>query len=149
MTKPVLIAILCGGFVAGTLDIGAAALISLADPLVILRAVASGALGKDAFAGGASVSALGMILQWAMSLIIAAIYVTAATNIPNLSRRWIGAGLSYGAVVFFVMNYVVVPLSQAPFKTNTTLRSFLLNLLAMLLFGLIIAFFARRLRSAT
>lgn len=144
MNKHLAIAILYGGFVAGTLDIGAAALIGWIDPLIVLRAVASGLLGKAAFSGGVSVSALGMVLQWMMSLVIAAIYVIASTRIPSLTRRWIPASLGYGVVVFFVMNYVVMPLSQAPFKTNTTARSFILNLLAMLLFGLIVGFFAQR-----
>jgi len=37
-----------GGVVAGTLDIGAAALINWASPALILRFVASGLLGKTA-----------------------------------------------------------------------------------------------------
>lgn len=144
MIKRALAAIVYGGFVAGTLDIGVAALISWLSPAVILRAVASGALGKAAFSDGASAAALGMTLQWAMSLIIAAIYVIASACIPSLSRRWIPASLGYGVVVFFVVNYAVVPLSKAPFKTNSTAQSFVLNLLAMLLFGLIIGFFTQR-----
>jgi hypothetical protein len=55
-------------------------------------------------------------------------------------------------VIFVVMNYVVVPLSAAPFRprldfhellTAFTPYKFVANLLAMILFGLIIAFLMR------
>jgi len=44
--RALLIAILWGGFVAGTIDIGAAALINRLSPVIILHAIASGLLGK-------------------------------------------------------------------------------------------------------
>lgn len=144
MTRQTLAAILCGGFIAGTIDIGAAALINALSPFVILQVVARGVLGKASYSGGIHSAALGMILQWAMSLLIAAIFVFAATRMPILRQRWIAAGLAYGVVVFFVMNYVVMPLSRIGSSPHFTASTFAMNMLAMLLFGLIIAFFARR-----
>lgn len=136
------VAILYGGFVAGSLDILAAALINWLNPLIIMRAIASGLLGRAAFQGGLPVAALGLLLQWAMSMLIAAIFVFAAGRMSWLSQRWITAGLLYGVVVFVVMEYVVVPLSAAA-KPHFTALSLVENVLAMLLFGLIVAFFAR------
>lgn len=138
-----LVAILYGGFVAGTIDIGAASLINGISPLIILRAIASGLLGKAAFQGGMPISLLGLVLQWAMSLLIAAIFVFAARQLTWLNRRWVSAGMLYGVVVFAVMEYIVVPLSAAWPKPHFTTQSFIENLLAMMLFGLIVAFFAR------
>ena len=46
------LAVLYGGFVAGSLDVLAAALINRINPLIILRAIASGLLGREAFQGG-------------------------------------------------------------------------------------------------
>jgi uncharacterized membrane protein YagU involved in acid resistance len=135
-------AILYGGFIAGTLDIGAAALINMISPVVILKAIASGVLGKPAFAGGASVAVLGLVLQWAMSLLIAAIFVFAARRLPRLVLHWPTWGVAYGVVVFFVMNYVVRPLSAAWPKTHFTPAQFVENMLAMFLFGLIVAYCA-------
>ena len=143
MSRPNLIAILYGGFIAGTLDIGAAALINWLSPFVILQVVARGVLGKASYSGGTYSATLGMLLQWAMSLLIAAIFVFAATRMPILRRRWIAAGLAYGVVVFFVMNYVVMPLSMVGSSPHFTISTFAMNMLAMLLFGLIIAFFAQ------
>ncbi|CAM5607045.1 hypothetical protein [Rhodanobacter lindaniclasticus] len=139
----VLYSIACGGLVAGSVDIGVAALIDRVDPMVILRAIASGLLGPAAFRGGVIVSLLGLVLQWVMSLLIAAIFVMAARRMTWLHELWIGAGLAYGAAVFLVMEFVVVPLSAAAIP-HFTLVSLLENVLAMLLFGLIVAFFARR-----
>jgi hypothetical protein len=144
MTKNIWLAILSGGFIAGTFDIGAAALFNWLNPIFVLQIVARGVLGKDSFSQGAFSASLGMILQWAMSLLIAAIFVFAAARLPVLRRRWIAAGLAYGVVVFFVMNYVVVPLSMVGAAPHFTLTSFCLNMLAMLMFGLIIAFYAQR-----
>ena len=143
MRKSNLAAILLGGFVAGTIDIGAAALINIVSPILILDFIAGGLLGKTALAGDATVAFLGLVLQWAMSLVIAAIYVVAARWLPIMQRRWIVGGLAYGAVVFFVMNYIVVPLSAWKKFPHFTAEQFAENMLAMLLFGLIIAFFAQ------
>jgi hypothetical protein len=137
-------AILLGGLIAGTIDIGAAALINFVSPLLILHFIAGGLLGKAALAGGAAVGLLGLGLQWAMSLFIAAVYVVACGRLPVLRRRWIASGLAYGVVVFFVMNYVVVPLSAWGRWPHFSAEKFAENLLAMLLFGLIVAFFAQR-----
>jgi uncharacterized membrane protein YagU involved in acid resistance len=135
--------ILYGGLVAGTLDIGAAAMIYRLNPLIILRAIASGLLGAAAFHGGLPVSLLGLALQWTMSLLIAAIFVVAARHMAWMRLRWIAAGLAYGVLVFVTMEFVVVPLSAAA-KPRFTVASLLENVLAMLLFGLIVSFFARR-----
>jgi len=143
MRRSDLTAILLGGFVAGTVDVGAASLINLLSPIRILQFIAGGLLGKAALSGGIPVALLGLVLQWLMSMIIAAVYVLAASWLPVLGRQWIGFGLAYGVVVFFVMNYVVVPLSAWARWPHFTPYSFAANMAAMLLFGLIVAFFAR------
>jgi len=143
-TRRMILAILAGGLIAGTIDICAAALINQISLPVICRAVASGLLGKAAFNGGLSVSALGLLLQWGMSLLIAAIFVLAALRLTWLTARPIAAGLAYGVVVFFVMNYVVMPLSAVGHSPHFTPVSFALNFAAMLLFGLIVAFITKR-----
>ena len=90
--------ILLGGIIAGTLDIGAASLINSAKPTRILQVIASGLLGKSAFADNSTVE-LGLVLQWAMSIIIASIFVVAVQWRPVLKRHWLKAGLAYGVVI--------------------------------------------------
>jgi hypothetical protein len=50
------------GFVAGTIDIGAACLINRLGLIAILQAIASGLLGRDSFHSGLSAAALGLVL---------------------------------------------------------------------------------------
>ncbi len=137
-------AILVGGLIAGTVDIGAACLIYSNGPVVILKAIASGLLGPASFQGGPGTVALGLALQWLMSCLIAAIYGVATLKMATARSRWILSGLAYGAVVFGVMNYVVVPLSAIGEFPTFTVAKFIANLVAMFLFGLIVAFFANR-----
>jgi hypothetical protein len=140
----VLKSLIYGGLIAGTVDLGAATLINMVSPLVILQAVASGLLGRPAFQGGAGVMLLGLVLQWVMSILIAGFFSFAASRWPVLARRWVAWGTLYGVVVFIVMNYVVVPLSAASFKWTHPLSWFVENGLAMLVFGWIVAFTADR-----
>ena len=140
-------AALLGGLIAGTVDIGAASLIFHAGPDQILRAIASGLVGRAAAHGGNEILALGVGLQWAMSIVIAAIYDVAAQRLPMLARQWPLWGLLYGVGVYGVMTYVVVPLSRVtPHPQSLATQG--KNLAAMLLFGMIVAFFARRLAPA-
>jgi uncharacterized membrane protein YagU involved in acid resistance len=144
--SPVLKCSVYAGLVAGTVDIAAASLINTTNPLIILLAIASGLLGKAAFHGGGGVMLLGLVLQWVMSIIIAGVFTLAAARIPALARRWVLNGALYGVVVFIVMNFVVVPLSVAPIKPGWALStpSIVKNLVAMLVFGWIVAYAANR-----
>lgn len=141
-------AILIGGLVAGTLDIGAAALINRLSPVLIAHYIASGVLGKASFSLGASAAYLGLLLQWAMSVLIAAIYWWVTAWIPRLREQWWLGGLLAGAVIFLVMNFLVMPFSAAPVTLHEVIAGMRLakaaeNLSAMFVFGLIVAFCAR------
>jgi uncharacterized membrane protein YagU involved in acid resistance len=139
-------AILWGGLVAGTVDIGAASLINGRSPVFISQIIAGGLLGKPSLDGGMQTAALGVVLQWAMCIIIAAIYVLASTRLDMLRRSWLLFGILYGIPVYFVMEYVVVPLSAWHRVPKFVLLSFAENMLAMMVFGVIVAWFASRTR---
>ncbi len=139
-------AILSGGFVAGTIGIGAVCLIAGLDPAWIAKLGAVALFYPSAFRGDTGLAVLAMLLlQWGMSLLIAAVFVVAARDVPAMRRFWVGCGLAYGAFAYFVMNNGVVPLlDMAHLKfMHFTLGLFCKNMLAMLLFGLIVAGFAR------
>jgi hypothetical protein len=145
--RQVLSAAVLGGVIAASIDIAAAALISGRSNVFIMQVIAGGLLGKATFDGGIRTVILGAVLQEFMGVLIAAIYVMFSKTVPVLLRRWILSGLLYGAIIFFVMNYVVVPLSAWKSVPHFTTLKFAENMAAMLLFGLIVAFFARRLVS--
>lgn len=147
--RELLRAILVGGLIAAALDIGAASLISGRSPARIMQAIAGGLLGKASFEGGVATVILGAALQEIMGVLIAAIYVVLLSKaVPGLLRRWVPSGLVYGVITFFVMNYVVLPLSALKSVPHFTTMKFTESMTAMLFFGLIVAFFARRLVSA-
>jgi hypothetical protein len=139
-------AILLAGVVAGTVDIGAASLISGRSPVVIGQIIAGGFLGRPALDGGAQTAALGVVLQWAMSALIAAIYIFASTRLELLRSQWLVGGILYGIPVYFVMEYVVVPLSAWHRAPKFVPLLFAENMLAMMVFGVIVAWFASRTR---
>lgn len=149
-------AVVYGGLAAGVLDLLDAlvffGLRSGARPVGILHSIAAGLLGRDASrAGGMPTAALGFILHFVNALIIAAIYVVASRALPVLRRRWVIGGLAYGVAAYFVMTFVVVPLSNAgPGRIAFALpvTPVLINGLAIHAFGvgLPIAYFASRCR---
>jgi hypothetical protein len=140
-----LVAVLLGGIIAGTIDVFAASAINgFVDPLRILRFIAGGLIGLPAArAAGLNASALGYGLQVGMSVLIAAIYNLGAMILPVLRRHWLPAGLAFGIGVFLVMTYVVVPLSAIGGGMPPFTQKQAMNLVAMLVFGTIIAWFAR------
>lgn len=148
-TKPLSVpqAILYGGLVAGVLDatdgVVACGLHGL-NPIQVLQYIASGVLGKASFEGGLATAGLGTLLHFVIAFTVAAIYVLASQQIGALKSNAIPFGLAFGALVFLIMTYAVLPQSAvapSPFE----LAMFLNGLIGHALFvGLPIALYARR-----
>ena len=132
---PLLAAIVVGALIAGSVDILVASAIYHASPATILQAIASGLIGRASYDGGAGTVALGLMLQWLMSLIIAAIYGAAAVRMPVLFDKPVRFGALYGVGVFIVMGFIVVPLSAAYPRPQPSVSGLVLNLAANILFG--------------
>lgn len=140
----VLLAILVGGLVAGTLDIFVAALINDLKVGVILQAIASGLLGRESYFESGRSMVIGLVAQELMSLVIAAVFVLASLRLPALRGRPLALGALYGVGIFVVMNFVVVPLSAAwPRHRPIHPEAVVLNLAAMILFGVIVSWSTR------
>jgi hypothetical protein len=137
-----LVAIVGGGATAGLVDLGAASLIYGMSLPAIMRVIAGGVLGKAASDGGTPEAALGAALQVLIGMIYAAIFSAASVFLPVLLRRPILFGAPFGAMVFFSMRFVVVPLSNAPHgKLHLTLK-LAEDFASNCLFGVIIALWA-------
>lgn len=136
-----------GGLLVGALD-GLDALIFFglrgATPLGIFQYIASGLLGRAAFGGGLKTALLGVLLHFLIAFILATIYFGASLRFPALIRQALIWGPIYGVAAYFMMNFVVVPLSAAP-KIPFSLAPFLNGVIGhALLVGLPIALIARR-----
>ena len=148
MNTAYLLAVLSGGLVAGALDIVFA--ISFAayngtPPLRLLQIVASGLYGDAAFAGGASMAALGLGLHFGMSVLWAGVFLALAWLKPAIAHYPYLSGIAFGVVVFVVMRLVILPLSAFPYPVTFKPLATTLDLLShTLLFGVPIALAIRK-----
>jgi hypothetical protein len=138
-----------GGLVAGILDITFAMLfygIARGNTAAsVLRSVASGWLGKAAFEGGAATAALGLATHFLVAFGAATVFYVLSGWFPVLRRRPVPAGIGFGIGLYVFMNWVVIPLSAAPFRASLALRSLGPAVVVhMFLIGLPIALCARR-----
>jgi hypothetical protein len=141
--------ILYGGLIAGTLDITAACTSSWlrfgGTPVRVLQSVASGLLGQESFNGGFATAALGLVLHFFIATSATAVYYLASRRLKMLVEQPIAWGVLYGIAVWLFMNFIVVPLSAAPFKLRFTLAGVIIGLIIHMLFvGLPIALSVRR-----
>ena len=146
-------AIVWGGLLAGVGDITFAFVMSGlrgVGPVRVLQSVASGLLGRAATEGGLATAALGAGLHFFIAFIWATVFWLASRKLKVLVRHPVVCGLLYGAVVYFCMYFVVLPLSAIYFPLNRTLSSILLNAGGhMLLVGLPIALAAYKFTDRT
>jgi len=78
----------------------------------ILHSIAGGLLGKTTSnAGGVPTAILGLVLHFFISCSAAVIYFLGSRKIRLLRERPIFCGIVYGAIIYFFMNMVVLPLS--------------------------------------
>lgn len=114
-TRKLLQPILIGGLIAGVLDITYAFIFSYLrsgrSPAYVLRSLASGALGRDSFQGGAKTAALGLGFHFLIALTAAAIYVLASRALTFMITHPIVSGIIYGLCVFAFMYCVVLRVS--------------------------------------
>ncbi|HQW07984.1 MAG TPA: hypothetical protein PK681_03005 [Steroidobacteraceae bacterium] len=141
---------LWAGLTAGALDILAAVVINTlrgSTPMRVLQSVASGLLGQPAFDGGWSTALLGLVLHFAMMLIIAAFFCALASRMAWARRQPLLAGSIYGVAVYAVMNIIVVPLSAFPVKLSYPPSALAIGLLVhIVVIGVPMALIVARLR---
>lgn len=79
----------------------------------LLQFVASALVGPDAFNGGNATAMLGLILHFLIAFTVVTVFYFAQHQLAWLRRHAVAAGIAYGAVVYAMMNLVVLPLSAA------------------------------------
>lgn len=140
--------ILCGGLIAGTLDITAACITAWLrrgiGPVRVLHSVASGLLGPAAFEGGAKTALLGLALHFLIATVATAVFYFASRRLLFLVERPINFGLLYGVAVYLFMNFVVLPLSRVTRGPITLSGTIIGLLIIMFCVGLPIALIVRR-----
>jgi magnesium-transporting ATPase (P-type) len=83
------------------------------DPQIVLKYIASAVVGKQAFSGGATMSALGLLFHFFIAFIWTIFFFWIYPKLKFLSANRILTGILYGIFVWFVMSHLVVPMSKA------------------------------------
>ena len=118
------------------------------NPIQVLQYIASGLLGARSFSGGLASAGLGLLVHFAISLVVATIYILASRRIAVLRTQWVLVGLLYGAAVWAVMNLLVLPLTavgHSPIPAAALANGLIGHALFV---GLPIAFFAKKVAAA-
>jgi hypothetical protein len=148
ITHELIRAVVSGGIAVTVLDavdaiVAFKALLGLG-PLAVYQFVASGLLGQKAYDGGIATAVIGFAVHVVIAFSAAAIFAVAAARFRVLRDAWVVFGVGYGVAVYFVMNYIVIPLSAIP-PAPVSLALFVNGIVGhALLVGLPIAYFARR-----
>ena len=142
MGRPVL-AVFFGGLLAGLIYLAASSLLDGLSPIAFLQQAASSVLGPASAGGGLASAGIGAAVHFGFCFAAAAVYVFTARALPLLTRQALLFGLLYGAAIYLVVYFVVVPLSLAS-RPPFAWQGVVLDLLAhMLGFGLPIALSAK------
>lgn len=143
----VLKTIVIGGLTVGVLDCAAASLNAIfngASPARVWQFVASGLLGRDAYNYGWKSVVLGLLIHFFIAFSVTTIYYAASRQLPILVRQAALFGALYGVAVYFVMGYLITPLSAAarlPFSFSGMLVGLLIHIFCV---GLPVALITRR-----
>ena len=145
--SPAQAAIFWGGLSSGALDITAAFVVHGSfglKPIPLLQGIASGLLGARAWGGGLATAALGLFFHFFIAFSATAVYYAGSRWQPFLLRQTLLSGALYGAVVYFFMDHIVVPLSATrkhPFSVEMMLVGLIIHTFCV---GLPIAMATRR-----
>ncbi len=144
--------ILLAGFIAGTLDIAAAAITTIlrgGRPVRMLQFIAGGVLGRSSLDGGLKTASLGLLLHYVIAFTWTIIFYLASQRLTFLVQRPIISGLLYGIVVYLIMNLIVLPLSALHAKPTFSASSLIGVGILMFCIGLPIALIVGRYSKTT
>jgi len=141
-------AILWAGFICGSLDITFACIDAYtrsgATPERVLRYVASGLLGKEAFQGSGWFAIAGLLIHYAIAYTFTIFFFLVY---PAIKVLWINraiTGIMYGIFVWLVMNLAVVPFTRVPKGTFHLDRALLGGFILIIAIGLPLSFLAHK-----
>ncbi|HEY0677022.1 MAG TPA: hypothetical protein VGD17_02005 [Chitinophagaceae bacterium] len=153
MKSKLLSAVIIAALVAGSLDIILAftnAYVSRGTtPDKVLKYIASGVFGKQAFSGGSGMIASGLGFHYLIAFLFTLFYFLAYPVFIQLTRNKFVLGILYGIFIWSFMHFVVLPISRTPgpaaFKLSNAALAAGILVIAM---GIPLAFFAHRYYSA-
>lgn len=139
---------LLSGLLVGTLDIAAALIQYYAqtgkDPLNVPRFIASGVFGAAAFSGGVPMAGWGLFFHFIIAFSFTAFFFFIYSKWAVLAKnRWL-TGLCYGIFIWFVMNVLVLPVSNVPQSAFNLQKAVVAAAILVAAIGLPLSFIAKR-----
>jgi uncharacterized membrane protein YagU involved in acid resistance len=131
-------AIFKSGLLVGSLDILAAFASAYLQygmpPEQVLRYVASGVYGNEAFTGGNSMLSMGMLFHYTVAMAFTAFFYLLYPAFKWMAKNVILTGLIYGFFMWAVMSQLVLPLTHVTpgvFKLKQAVISILILVVAI------------------
>lgn len=135
-------------FIAGTLDITAACiqawLAKGTTPQIVLKYIASGVFGKDAFAGGTGMILSGLLFHFMIAFACTLVYFMLYPKIKLLHINIFLSSLFIALIAWIVTTRLIIPLSKikpAPFNLTKALTAIAILYVCI---GLPVSIFAQR-----
>ena len=146
--KPLLKTIAWVGLLAGSLDILSACLhayiVRGTNPIIVLRFIASAAIGKEAFAGGWAMPVLGLLFHFIIAYSFTVLFFLVYPYIKLMSKSIVLTAIVYGMFIFIVMNLLVLPLTKIPRATFHFDKAAIATGILIIAIGLPLSFFAHK-----
>lgn len=113
-------------------------------PEGVLRFIASGVLGKKAFAGGIEMPVTGLLLHYLIAFIFTIFFFWMYPKLNIMQKNRYVTGIVYGAFVWVVMNRLVLPLSAAPPMAFVLKKAIIAMLILIFCIGLPVSLVANK-----
>lgn len=141
--------VLLAGLITGTLDILSASvyftIATHGQSLSKLFAyISSGVFGKDAFNGNPAMTGWGLLFHYLIALTWSFVFLSIYPKIPGLRKYPVATGLAYGLIVWSIMQFLVLPLSQVPLGPLHLVPALINIAILMVMIGLPLSFIGRR-----
>jgi uncharacterized membrane protein YagU involved in acid resistance len=148
MDKPSVI--IKSALLVAILDIGAALLQQFIktgkNPEIVLKFIASGLFGPQAFTGGTMMSVYGLVLHFFIAFGFTLLFFALTAKFPGLAKHIIPTGVVYGVFIWLVMQFIVLPLSKAPPLPLTASGALLSILILIVCIGIPLTIIVRKRR---
>ncbi len=134
-----------GWLLAGTLDITAAiiqTLIAGGSISRLMQYIASGAFGAAAFEGGMAYAVLGLAFHYVIAFGWSFLFLLIYPKLSFAPQHRLLTGIGYGAFVWFMMNRIVLPLSNIAMRPFDPVRALIAATVLMVAIGIPLSFVA-------
>jgi len=147
-SRPLIKTIAWVGLLAGTLDILSACISAYLSkgimPVIVLKYVASGLFGKEAFTGGPMMPVYGLLIHYTIAYSFTVFFFLIYPSLKFLSKNVVLTAILYGIFIYVVMDLIILPFTRAARGAFRIDKALLAAAILMVAIGLPLSIVARR-----